>query len=145
MSDLNRLLSKIGHKKACHILEEHYTNSALAENILTIIVNRGVHYLPNEYAIGEVYYASEGNLNFSSDASVHSEHERVLSGVSNKLKSKKWNQVHLIPFGPNTLSMQIKLLVYRITRIETKDLFYAGSGGYLWLDIRQRDVIVDSG
>ena len=145
MSDLNRLLSQIGHKRACQILEEHYANTNLAEDILTIVVNRGVHHMPKEYAIGEVFYASDGNLDFSSNASIHSEHERVLSRVAQKLKSKKWNQVNLIPFGPNTLSMQIKLLVYRITRIETKDLFYAGSGKYLWLEIRQRDVIVDSG
>lgn len=145
MSKLNRLVAQIGDEKACQILEEHSANSDSPENTLTIIVNRGVHHMPKEYAIGEVYFASDGNLDFSSKASVHSEHERVLSGVAQKLKSKRWQRVYLVPFGPNTLSMQIKLLVYRITRIETQDLFYVGGGEYFCLDIKQRDLIIDSG
>ncbi|MDE0246113.1 MAG: hypothetical protein OXM59_12315 [Gammaproteobacteria bacterium] len=145
MSKLDNLVSRIGYEKACQILEEHSENADSTENTLTIVVNRGVHHLPGEYAKGEVYFASEGNLDFSSKGSVRAEHERVLSRVAQILKKKRWHRIYLIPFGPNTLSMQIKLLVYRITRIETQDLFYAGGGEYFCLDIRQRDIIIDAG
>ena len=144
MSKLNKLVTQIGYEKACQILEEHYADLSTSEDTLTIVVNRGVHHMPEEYAIGELYFASDGNLDFSSKESVHSEHERVLSNVAKKLKSRRWRRVYLVPFGPNTLSMQIKLLVYRITRIETKDLFYAGDGEYFCLDIKQRDLIIDA-
>ena len=145
MSKLDKLVAQIGYEKACQILEEHCTNLSTLEDTLTIVVNRGVHHMPEEYAIGEVYFASEGNLDFSSKESVQSEHERVLSDVAQKLKSRRWRRVYLVPFGPNTLSMQIKLLVYRITRIETHDLFYAGDGEYFCLYINQRDLIIGAG
>jgi hypothetical protein len=38
--------------------------------------------------------------------------------------------------------MQIKLMTYRITRIESIDIFYTGNGKYYDLQIDQRDVIV---
>ena len=40
--------------------------------------------------------------------------------------------------------MQIKLLVYRVTRIETIDVFYDGMGGYADLELQLRPIIVEA-
>ena len=66
MSKINKLVTQIGYEKACQILEEHYADLSTSEDTLTIVVNRGVHHMPEEYAIGELYFASDGNLDFSS-------------------------------------------------------------------------------
>lgn len=145
MRELDKLVAEIGYKNACQILEKHKCQVCQVETVLTIVANRGVHHLPENLVSGELFFASEGNLDFSSDESIQKEHEKVLSAVAEKLKSKNWESVYLVPFGPNTLSMQIKLLVYRITRLETKDLFYTDNGKYVVLDINTRELIVNSG
>ena len=83
-------------------------------------------------------------MDFSSIDTVSVEFKAILSGLTEKLKSKKWKRIHIIPFGPCALSMQIKLLVYRITRIESVDVFYLGEGEYVDLKINQRNIIVGS-
>lgn len=145
MSRLNDLASQLGYEEACEILQQHVSVSRVSQDVLTIVVNQGVHHMPEKYLYGEVFYASEGNLDFSSEATVYEEYQNVLSNVARKLKSKSWKRIYIVPFGPSTLSMQIKLLVYRITRIESVDLFYSGDGEYFTLELDQRDIIVTAG
>lgn len=145
MSNLNDLIEKIGHDRAIDILSRFAQEDAEADaHVLTIVSNKGVHHLPEDILRGEVFYASEGNLDFSSLDTVSVEFRQILGGLAEKLKSKKWKRIHIIPFGPCALSMQIKLLVYRITRIESVDIFYLGEGEYVDLKINQRNVIVGS-
>lgn len=146
MADLADLIERLGENKAHDILREYLEKeNNESEDVLTIVVNKGVHHLPDKNLRGTVYYASEGNLNFSSAVSVQDEFERILKGVSRILKSKSWKQVFIVPFGPCALSMQIKLLIYRITRIESIDIFHLGQGEYMDLEVRQRHIIVDAG
>ena len=142
MSRLDDLADQIGYKEACEILQQHVAENKVAQDVLTIVVNQGVHHMPEEYLHGEVFYASEGNLDFSSKATVYEEFKNVLSKVASKLKSKQWKHIYILPFGPSTLSMQIKLLAYRITRIESVDLFYISHGEYFPVDLDQREIIV---
>lgn len=142
MSRIDKLLQKIGIEKACDILERSLPNTK--NDILTIVSNRGTHFIPDESKRGEIFYASEGNLDFSSIEIVKEQYEVILSNLAEKLKSSKWKKVYIIPFGHSTLSMQIKLIVYRITRIETIDLFYDGQGNYYDLSISQRSIIVNA-
>ncbi|NEQ41007.1 MAG: hypothetical protein F6K40_34270 [Okeania sp. SIO3I5] len=72
------------------------------------------------------------------------EFNKILIKVAEKLKSKPWKKVYLVPFGPAVLSMQIKLLVYRILYIETVDFLYAGHGVYYDLDINLRLIAAQS-
>ncbi|MDE0364288.1 MAG: hypothetical protein OXP09_01800 [Gammaproteobacteria bacterium] len=141
MTVLENLVKKIGYEKSLEILERHIAYEQRSHRVLTIVVNRGVHHIPKDYVYGEVYFASEGNLDFSSETSTLSEFENILISVARKLKSTNWEKIYLVPFGPNTLCMQIKLMVYRITRIETVDLFYRGEGKYFPLEIDQRGII----
>ena len=145
MTELANLISKIGKRKAFELLERHLKDEdSVRENVLTIVVNKGVHHRPEEKLRGTILYASEGNLNFSSIESVHAELEGILKRVSRALKSTSWNRVYIVPFGPCALSMQIKLLVYRITRIESVEIFYLGDGEYKDLDLKQRNIIVNT-
>lgn len=83
------------------------------DDILTIVANEGVHHLPEEYRRGTVFVASRGSLDFSTPESIRDEFEDVLRDTARVLKSHDWRRVYLVPFGPTTLSMQLKLLVYR--------------------------------
>jgi len=53
-------------------------------------------------------------------------------------------RVYWVPFGPTTLSLQIKILVYRVTSIETIDGLYDGTGGYYELSFSQRGIIAST-
>ncbi len=94
------------------------------ENVLTIVANEGVHPLPENFIMGEIFTVTHGNLDYSSPEIIKSQFRDALSLLSVKLRSQNWNRVFLMPFGPSVLSMQIKLLVYRINGIETVDLFH---------------------
>ena len=109
--------------------------------VLTIVTNKGVHHIPDEILRGDVFIASEGDLDFSSIESVTGEYQGILDRLSKKLKARKWSKIYLVPFGHNTLCMQIKLLVYRVTHMETVDWFYDGRGGYRPLELNQRPII----
>lgn len=142
MSELNYLISKLGEDKAFEILSRYIDQEKNnKKDILTIIVNKGIHPPPVKNLRGTIFYASEGNLDFSNANSVQSEFDAILKSTAKILKSKNWNQVCIIPFGPCALSMQIKLLVYRITRIETIDVFHLGKGKYIDLEVEQRSII----
>ena len=143
MVDLSDLIERLGEHEAFSILKEYVEKGKSGEeNVLTIVVNKGVHHLPEKSLRGTVFYASEGNLDFSSPESVEKEFGRVLVDVTKILKEKSWKQVFVLPFGPCALSMQIKLLVYRITRIESIEIFHLGEGEYMNLEINQRELIV---
>lgn len=144
MDRLDKLVAELGYTTALRVLSRHAKRVQSDDNVLTIVVNQGVHNIPDDVVRGELFYASEGNLDFSSREAVHSEFRSVLSNVARKLKSKAWKEIYILPFGPSTLSMQIKLLVYRVTRIESTDLFFMGGSEYFGLEINQREIIVDS-
>jgi hypothetical protein len=142
-AELDELVRQYGTEATIALIKREMARQA-SGSALTIIANEGTHHLPDAFKRGEIYVATKGNLDFSSVDKVKLQYERVLSDLSQKLKSKNWHSVYLVPFGHSTLCMQIKLLVYRITRIETIDLFYDGKGNYADLSIEQRGLIVAS-
>jgi hypothetical protein len=139
---LRDLIDDVGEENAVRILLA--ARGKPREETLTIVANEGVHHLPDEMKRGHVHIASRGNLDFSTISTVQAEYHRILSELALLLKQRTWKHIYLVPFGPSTLSMQIKLLVYRVTRIETIDVFYDGRGSYSDLRIAQRDLIVES-
>ena len=138
-------LDRIGEER---LVEELIKLSSLEfdsrEDTLTIIANEGVHHLPKRLMRGEVFVASKGSLDFSSNDSIKREFTNVIKEVSIKLKEREWKKIYLVPFGPANLSMLIKLLVYRVTHIETVDVFYV-DGEYQEIDIQLRKIIIEAG
>lgn len=140
---VNICLKKLGHEKFKLEIERILLINE-EEDVLTIIVNEGIHPNSPVHERGQIYVASRGNIDFSSKNNVEKEFQRILIGLAKKLKSKPWKKVYIVPFGPAVLSMQIKLLVYRILYIETIDFLYAGHGTYYELDIDLRTIAAES-
>lgn len=108
---------------------------------LTIVSNAGIHPIPQEYVSGELYIASEGNLDFSNIETVAQEYDLIIRDLHKKLLEKGWKKIYLFPFGHSTLCMAIKIAVYRTLRIETVDVFYFGNGRYEYLERDTRNSI----
>lgn len=131
-----KYIEKYGEKELISKLN-YQINS---DNILTIIANQGVHPLGDLHKRGDVFYASKGDLDFSSEIKATNAMEKVLRNVANKLKSDSWEKVYLVPFGPAVLSMQIKSLVYRVLHIDTIDVLHIGNGLHVDIDINPREI-----
>ncbi|MBL8180908.1 MAG: hypothetical protein JNL64_04790 [Blastocatellia bacterium] len=139
---IEELVSEIGERELISALENLIDKSKSRETELTIIANEGIHLLPTEYQRGLLHVVSRGSLDFSSITKVKLVYEQALIDLCRVLKSNSWKKIYLVPFGHQSLSVQIKLLVFRITGMETIDLFHLGEGRYVDLEIKQRDLIV---
>jgi len=126
------------------LLEKLNQSSLESTKILTIICNQGVHPLNDLHKRGEVFYASQGNLDFSDEVQAINAITQVLKKVAKKLKSHSWEKVYLVPFGPAVLSMQIKNLVYRVLHIDTIDILHIGNGIHVDIEIDSRDIAVEA-
>lgn len=129
-------IKNIGLDRTLKLLKE--TASTAEDKTLTIIANSNAHHIPNQYLRGEVYIASEGSIDFSSIDSIELQYINIVGKLKKKLMSRTWSKIYLIPTGHPTLSMQIKSAVYRITRLDTTDLFYS-NGEYFDISINWRD------
>jgi hypothetical protein len=125
-----------------HLAEFNDNFVDLDENVLTIISNAGVHHLAESHQRGEVYEASNGSLDFSSEESVLFEFERILCRLGWKLRERVWQKIYLVPFGPAALSMQIKVLVHKITDLQTIDVMHLGNNRYVDIAIDAREIAV---
>lgn len=140
---LDQLVGKYGSE---NVLRKalSYQQEEVSDSILTIVCNLGPHPLPHEIVRGELFIASEGNLDFSSHIEVEKSITNVLEGVIKKVSSKQWTSIYLVPFGHVTLAMQIKALCHRILGIETIDWFYLSTVGYFPLKLSTRELIMGS-
>jgi hypothetical protein len=110
---------------------------------LTILGNSGIHPIPETIIHGELYTATRGTLDLSKCGSLEELYASILRPLADKLREKAWQRIYFIPTGPTTLVLQIKLLVYHITRISTIDLFYL-RGNYTEIDLDYRSYLGES-
>jgi len=144
-SDLHDLLDealKVRGRDSVEAALQSLVASPVAGRVLTIIANAGVHQIPAPHLRGEVYEASRGDWDATSQESLIAEISRILLRLVLKLKSAPWERIYLIPTGHPVLSLQIKAMVYRILRLNTIDLYYK-AGTYLDVDIDQRAIALD--
>jgi hypothetical protein len=113
-------------------------------SVLTIIANAGVHPYHELHMRGDIFVASQGNLDFSSAEASADQIRQVLTKVAIKLKEKRWNKVYLVPFGPAPLSLQIKSLVHKVLDIETIDVLHAGGGVHFDIELDPRKIAIDA-
>jgi hypothetical protein len=144
MAALEAAISLGGKARVLQILSSIAKVKPVESNTLTIVVNEGVHHLADEHRRGEVFAASRGSFDLSSAESVHEEFRRVLIDTARKLKSQAWKRVYIVPFGPAPLSMQIKLLVYRICGLESIEVMHIPGDSRLDVSIDLRKLIVES-
>jgi len=139
MSRLEELVAELGYENACDILSEKIRS--LTGNVLTIVSNKGMHHFPDTLKRGEVYYASTGSFDFSNEGLIINQYKKSMKLLTEKLTSRQWRTIYLVPFGHSTFSMQLKLLVYRVTHIETIDVLYDGKGNYFDVLLDQRELV----
>jgi hypothetical protein len=146
--NLHRLLdevlqtSDVEHVKAA--LASLLNQSAEEQTVLTIIANAGVHGIPREYLRGEIYEASRGDWDVSTEETLLLELKAILSSLARKLRTGSWKQVYLIPTGHPILSLQIKAMVYRVLRLNTIDLYHK-AGIYFEVNLDQRTIALEAG
>jgi hypothetical protein len=114
------------------------------EAVLTVIANAGVPHMPECLVRGAMYVLSEGSLDFASKESATAEFEKCLTGLVKVLKTQSWKRIYLIPYGPTLLSALAKLVIYRVTGLETIDVMHV-KGAYFDMHVDVRQLIVDIG
>lgn len=137
---IDAFILKHGEKE---LIQKLKTFEGMGET-LTIIANQGVHPLSPEHQRGEIFIASVGNLDFTSQEAANNSIREILLKVAKKLKEKKWEMVYLVPFGPAPLSLQIKSLVHKILDIETIDVLHAGSGKHFDISLDPREIAINA-
>jgi hypothetical protein len=137
---LDQAITVVGEERVIDTLQALARVGMEPQHELTIIANAGMHNIPANFIHGEVFVASEGNLDFSSKDAIENSYRAILRRLTTKLKEHTWKRVFLVPTGPTTLAMQIKLLVYHITRLSTVDLFYS-QGKHVELDMDYRSYL----
>jgi hypothetical protein len=141
---LTRARKTLGDRELAKALLSLVESKDEASAELTIISNAGMHAIPSAYIHGTLYPASDGNIDLSTEAAITASYGLVLRKLAEKLKEREWKRIYLIPTGPTTLALQIKLLVYHITRLSTIDLYYS-RGNYFELALDYRDYLDLSG
>jgi hypothetical protein len=136
---LRRAVENVGSRRTEEILKE-VSAVASGDDVLTIVCNAGIHVLGARYRRGEVFIASKGSLDFSNAKSIKAEYQKILLRTAHRLKARPWRQVYIVPFGPTTLAMQIKLLVYRITGVESIDVAHIGGNARADIEIDLRRI-----
>jgi len=147
-SDLHRLLDDVlksrESEKVLAALENLLKDDASEAKVLTIVANAGVHRIPEAYLRGEVYEASRGDWDASTEEALLLELKAILSRLVDKLRSGRWKRIYLIPTGHPILSLQIKAMVYRLLRYNTIDLYYK-AGIYIEVNLDQRTIALEAG
>lgn len=140
---VEKLVNAVGNDKVIDHLIMFEQELHITENILTIIVNSGTHPMPNNIMKGELFVASSGLIDFSSEELLKNNFFEILSRVAEKLKSKNWNKVYVVPFGPAVLSMAVKILVYRVCHLETIDFLHVGNGKHIEINLNFKKIITN--
>ncbi|KUM05050.1 hypothetical protein Cv017_11220 [Chromobacterium subtsugae] len=59
--------------------------------------------------------------------------------VKDKLMERSWKRIYFIPTGHPIISLQIKLLIYQVTRLNSIDLLYL-DGNFVDVDMNIREL-----
>jgi hypothetical protein len=132
---LDRLVRDYGEEAIKHVASEAFLGEEL-----TIVSNLSLHPLPKEFIRGEMFVASQGTLDFSDRDAAKNEILKILTATKKKLQEKRWKSVYILPFGHCVISMNIKMLVYRVLHIEAKEIMHLGNQDYTYIDVYSREV-----
>lgn len=135
--ELSVLIAKYGRKS----LEDSFRSSESEEGAeLTIIVNEGTHHVPTDYLRGEVFVFSRGSFSTAARGFELALKSR-LRALAKILKSRRWKSVYIVPTGHPVLSMNVMLMVFRVTRLEASIVGYFGDAGYKIIQVAQRPIL----
>lgn len=139
-------MDKVLEKKVSSLIEKYSVEDirlaltaleeSKADRVLTIIVNIGMHTLPESILRGDVFFFSEGNVEIGPD--FVTETIKILTRRALRfLRGKIWNKVYIVPSGHPLLVSMATLIAYRVTRVNPTIVYYV-DGNYLEanLDVR---------
>lgn len=134
IDEIRRLADAFGTESVVKAAEK-ISIEADQNTVCTIIVNEGMHHLPNRILRGEVYVYSRGPMDFSSEESLQAQLSKYAKDLIEFLSSKKWSRVFVVISGHAVACMSVKLLVFRVTHMESEDWVFDGQGNYLLSDV----------
>ncbi len=103
---------------------------------LTIVVNFGMHSLPEEILKGDVFFFSEGNLELSPNK-IKDTFRTLTTRAIRFLRGKIWENIYIVPSGHPALVVLCTLVTYRVTRVDPTITYYMdGIYNDVKLDIR---------
>ncbi|RGP40940.1 hypothetical protein BPTFM16_01235 [Altererythrobacter insulae] len=111
---------------------------------LTVVVNFGMHALPEDLLKGDTFFFSEGNVDLDAE-NVDETISLLTKRATRFLRGKVWTDVYLIPSGHPLLVVLATLIVYRVTRVNPTIVYYM-NGEYFEakLDVRRDAVGVNT-
>lgn len=134
---LDEAVEVAGRQRVAETLQALAGSSMPVDEALTLVANAGVHTIPKAYLRGEVYEVSRGDWLADTRVDLETELNAILERLVRKLRSRRWQTIYLIPTGHPVLTANVKLLVYRILRLNTIDLYHR-SGRYIDVQIDHR-------
>lgn len=114
------------------------SSTVRVSQVATIIANAGLHSFPDDILRGDVYEFSRGMMDLSSKSKIEETLAKNLRQLAGFLRAKQWKKIYIVTSGHPVFSMQIKVAVYRITRLETVDWLYDGTGNYFEISVPVR-------
>lgn len=123
MDTIRVLVEKFGYEAVYTKLRE-FRDSENTQSELTIITNQALHSIAEDYLLGHVYVASEGNLPLNSQDAIEQAITSILGRLKVKLNERTWTRIYMHFTGPQVLGAAIKHFVYRATGLETVDFVY---------------------
>jgi len=137
---LQRFLTEFDEKKLNSVLELEL-KKIKSQKTLTILCDDKVHAIPEKILVGTVFTMNKKNLNTSDEAALDKDLVQISKKLTKVLKSNDWKEVRVVYTGHAILGALAKYLVYRICHLESTDIIYFGSSGYLEYSFRLREDI----
>jgi len=133
-TQISQLLAQYGESEIKSAMSKIVRSRGPRE--LTIVVNFGMHALPEEVLRGDTFFFSEGNVDLTPEG-VSSTILALSKRALRFLRGKIWERVYIIPSGHPLLVSMCTLICYRVTRINPTVVYYL-DGQYIdaKLDIR---------
>lgn len=107
-----------------------------ADRELTIIVNQGMHSIPDDIIRGDRLVFSEGTLDLSENMAESTVAE-LMRAAHVVLSRRLWNKVYIIPSGHPLLVVAATMICYRTVRIDPIVVSYF-EGEYLDVPLHVR-------
>lgn len=106
---------------------------------LTIIVNEGMHSIPDEFIRGDKLVFSSGNIDLTEE-NAQDTVSNLMSIAHQTLLQRLWNTVYIIPSGHPLLVVAATMICYRTVRIDPIVVSYF-DGQYLDVPLEVRKSI----
>ena len=124
-SDVQRIVDELLDRYPESDIRKAIAKSAKrrGERVLTVVVNFGMHSLPEEILRGDVLFFSEGNVDLSEEG-IHRTMMELSKRAVRFLRSKVWQKIYIVPSGHPALVVLATLVTYRVTRVDPSIVYY---------------------